>query len=276
MAVIVKRPMTPGTKFAVSLDYSDLTTQKPEKSLLAVLKKNAGRDVMGRVSVQGRGGGSRKHYRIIDFKRNKDGVPARVSSIEYDPCRNANICLLRYMDGEKRYILAPDGIHSGDKIESGPNAEIRVGNAMPLKSIPVGTFVHNIELVPGGGGKLVRAAGGQAQLLAKEGAYAILKFPSSEQRVIHVECRATIGQVGNLDFKNRRLGKAGKMRFLGRRPHVRGVAKNPCDHPHGGGEGRSGIGRKSPMTPWGKPALGVKTRRKRHRFDSQILQRRGK
>ena len=274
MAIVIKSPLTPGQRGQISDDYEDITRVEPERSLIVPLKKNAGRDNSGRISSRHRGGGNRQFYRIIDFKRDKDNVAAEVLSIEYDPCRNLRIALLRYDDGEKRYILAPLGIGVGDKISSGEEVEIKVGNAMPLKNIPIGTFIHNVELTKGEGGKLARSAGAVVQLSAKQDRYAIVRLPSGEQRMVHIECRATIGQLGNVDAKNIRKGKAGKTRHMGRRPKVRGVAMNPCDHPHGGGEGRSGIGRVRPVSPEGKPALGHKTRRKRNVTDRFILIRR--
>ncbi len=276
MGIKERKPVTPGQRFAALDTYEDITKKEPEKSLISPLSKCGGRDNAGRVSVRSRGGGNKIFYRIIDFKRDKDGVPAKVVSIEYDPNRNCRIALLEYEDGERRYILAPDTLAVGSLVESGEDVEIKVGNSLPIKNIPIGTFVHNVELKRGEGGKLARSAGGQVQLIAKEGNYAILKLPSSEQRMVHINCRATIGQVGNLDIKNIALGKAGKSRHIGRRPHVRGVAMNPCDHPHGGGEGRSGIGRKHPVSPTGKPALGYKTRKKRKPSDRFILVRRAK
>ena len=273
MALKQKRPITPGQRFRIADDYDDLTKRVPEKSLLERLPKKAGRDWRGRISMRHRGGGNKIMYRMIDFKRNKD-MPAKVVGIEYDPNRNARIALLQYEDGEKRYIIAPIGVKDGDALNSGAEAEIRPGNALPLKSIPLGTIVHNIELEPGVGGKMARAAGAGVTLLAKEKGYAILKMPSGEQRMVLLTCRATIGQVGNVESKNIRKGKAGKSRHIGRRPHVRGVVMNPCDHPHGGGEGKSGIGLKSPVTPWGKPTLGKKTRKPKRHSDRLILGRR--
>ncbi len=274
MPVKARRSLTNGQRFRVDLDYGDLTTDKPERSLLKKIAKNAGRDVKGRISMRHRGGGNKQQYRMIDFKRTKDGIPAKVASIEYDPYRNSFIALLHYIDGEKRYILAPLGVKVGDAIQSGPDADVKPGNALPIKNIPVGTMIHNIEMAAGKGGALARSAGAFASLVAKEGQYATIKLPSGEQRLIHIECRATIGQLGNLDHKNIVLGSAGKMRHLGRRPGVRGVAMNPCDHPHGGGEGRSPIGRPSPVSPWGQPALGFKTRKKRRISDRFIIMRR--
>lgn len=274
MALRQKNPTSPGTRFQIVDDYSDITKKCPEKSLLAPLYQKAGRDWQGRVSMRHRGGGNKQHYRIIDFKRDKDNIPARVVGTEYDPNRNCRIALLEYEDKEKRYILAPLGLNIGDAVMSGEEVDIRPGNALPLRSIPIGTVVHNVELEPARGGKLARSAGAGLILLAKESVYAIVKMPSGERRMIHLSCRATVGQVGNLDAKNIVLGKAGKKRHLGRRPEVRGVAMNPCDHPHGGGEGKSGIGLKHPVSPWGKPALGGKTRKPRRRSDRFILTRR--
>lgn len=274
MALRQKNPRTPGQRFQIVDDYSDITSNKPEKSLIKLLKKKSGRDSSGRISMRHRGGGNRKMYRMVDFKRDKDNIAAEVITIEYDPNRNARIALLKYSDGEKRYIIAPLGLIVGSQVISGQEAEIEVGNCMPLSQIPVGTTVHNVELQRGRGGQLARGAGVGIMLLAKEAGYAIVKMPSGEQRMIHLDCRATIGQVGNFDAKNVRLGKAGKSRYLGRRPHVRGAAMNPCDHPHGGGEGKAGAGRPSPLTPWGKKTLGYKTRRGKRRSDRFILARR--
>ena len=252
--------------------FEEITRSKPEKSLLRPQKSKAGRNNQGRITARHRGGGHKQQYRVIDFKRNKLGVPAKVFSIEYDPNRSARIALLHYVDGEKRYIIAPNGLRVGDMVMSGPDAEIRVGNALPLRSIPSGTVIHNIEMQLGRGGQLVRSAGGAAQLMAKEGDYALVRLPSGEQRLIHINCMATIGQVGNLDHENIRIGKAGRSRHLGRRPHVRGSVMNPVDHPHGGGEGRHPIGGQ-PQTPWGKPALGFRTR-KNKLSDKFIVRRR--
>lgn len=274
MPVKERRSLTNGQRFRVDLDYSDITASKPEKSLLIKIGKTAGRDWRGRVSSRHRGGGNKRSYRLVDFKRNKDGIPAKVASIEYDPYRNAFIALLHYIDGEKRYILAPLGLKVGDIISSGPDVDVKPGNALPIKNIPVGTMLHSVELSAGKGGALARSAGAFVSLVAKEGKYATVKLPSGEQRLVHIECRATVGQVGNLDDKNVVLGRAGGMRHLGRRPAVRGVAMNPCDHPHGGGEGRSPIGMSSPMTPWGKPTLGYKTRKKRRISERFIIMRR--
>ncbi|NLZ94032.1 MAG: 50S ribosomal protein L2 [Firmicutes bacterium] len=274
MAVKKFVPTSPGRRFMTVRTFEEITTSKPEKSLLAPLKKKAGRNAQGRITVRHHGGGHKRKYRIIDFKRNKDGVPATVATIEYDPNRSANIALLHYADGEKRYILAPVGVTVGTKLLSGPGADIKPGNALPLKDIPVGTLIHNIELKIGKGGQLVRSAGAAAQLMAKEGKYAQVRLPSGEVRLISQECKATIGQVGNLEHENITIGKAGRSRWLGKRPAVRGVVMNPVDHPHGGGEGKSPIGRKSPVTPWGKPTLGYKTRKKNKKSDQFIVRRR--
>ncbi|MBC7326684.1 50S ribosomal protein L2 [bacterium] len=267
------KPTTPGRRTATFPTFEEITKKEPEKSLVRPLKRTGGRNNQGVITTRFRGGGSKRLYRIIDFKRDKDGIPAKVIAIEYDPCRTAYIALLQYADGEKRYILAPDGLKVGDTVMSGPDAPQKVGNALPLRNIALGTIIHNIELVPGGGGKLVRAAGASAQLMAKEGDYAQVKLPSGEIRLIHLDCKATIGQVGNIDHENVKLGKAGRSRYLGRRPHVRGSAMTPRDHPHGGGEGKAPIGMPHPKTPWGKPARGVKTRRNK-KTDQFILQRR--
>lgn len=273
MSVKGFKPYAPGRRFMTVSDFADITTDKPERSLTERLKKHAGRNNQGRLTVRHQGGGHRRLYRLIDFKRNKDNVPAKVASVEYDPNRSARIALLHYVDGEKRYILAPNGLKAGDVIMSGETADIKVGNALPLKSIPVGTMLHNIEMKIGKGGQLVRSAGTAAQLMAKEGDYALLRLPSGELRKVHVNCRATIGQVGNLEHENITIGKAGRSRWLGIRPANRGVAMNPVDHPHGGGEGRSPVGRKHPVTPWGKHAIGAKTRRK-NASDKLIVKRR--
>lgn len=276
MAVKKYRPTSPAIRHMTVLDFSEITTDKPEKSLLTDLKKSGGRNVYGRITVRHRGGGHKRKYRIIDFKRDKDGVPAKVASIEYDPNRSANIALLNYADGEKRYIIAPLGLGVGDTVISGADADIKSGNALPLSNIPVGTIIHNIELKPGKGGQMVRAAGNAAQLMAKEGDYAQIKLPSGEVRLVRLECKATIGQVGNLEYENITIGKAGRKRNMGIRPTVRGSAMNPVDHPHGGGEGRAPIGRPSPVTPWGKPTLGYKTRKKNKASDKLIVKRRKK
>ncbi len=270
MGLKKRNPVTPGQRFQIADDFSDVTKKKPEKSLLSPLERAAGRDWRGRVSSRHRGGGNKRMYRVVDFTRDKD-LPAKVIGFEYDPNRNARIALLEYEDGEKRYILAPLGLAVGDVVQSGAEVDIRPGNALPLNSIPVGTMIHNVELEPGAGGRLARSAGSGVMLVAKEGDYAIVKLPSGEQRMVHLSCRATIGQVGNVDAKNVILGKAGRRRHLGRRPHVRGVVMNPCDHPHGGGEGKSPIGKKHPVTPWGKPALGKISRKPRKRSDRFIL-----
>ena len=276
MAVKKFRPTSPGIRHMTVLDYSGITTDKPEKSLVTDLKKSGGRNVYGRITVRHRGGGHKRKYRIIDFKRDKDGVPAKVATIEYDPNRSANIALLNYADGEKRYIIAPLGLNVGDIVVSGEDVDIKPGNALPLSSIPVGTIIHNIELKPGKGAQLVRAAGNSAQLMAKEGDYAQIKLPSGEVRMIRQECRATVGQVGNLDHENITIGKAGRKRNLGIRPTVRGSAMNPVDHPHGGGEGKAPIGRPAPVTPWGKPTIGYKTRKKNKDSDKFIVKHRKK
>lgn len=259
MPVRQYRPTSPGRRGMSVSTFEEITKTKPEKSLTVRLKKHSGRNNQGRITVRHRGGGAKRAYRLIDFKRNKLGVPAKVAAIEYDPNRSARIALLHYVDGEKRYIIAPVGLKVGDRVEAGPEADIRVGNALPLKNIPAGTTIHNIELTRGRGGQMVRGAGAGAQLMAKEGDYALIRLPSGEQRRVHILCMATIGQVGNTDHENISIGKAGRSRHMGRRPAVRGSAMNPRDHPHGGGEGRSPIGGQ-PQTPWGKPALGYKTR----------------
>ena len=263
MAVKRFKPITPGTRFKTVSSFDEVTKACPEKSLLVAIRHTAGRNNYGRITVRQRGGGNKTKYRIIDFKRNKDNVPAKVAAIEYDPNRTAYIALLHYADGEKRYILAPLGLSVGDTVVSGPTADIKAGNALPLSEIPVGTLVHNIEMQPGKGGQIAKTAGASAQLMAKEGKYATLKLPSGEMRYILARCKATVGQVGNLDHELISLGKAGRKRHMGRRPEVRGVVMNPNDHPHGGGEGKSPIGRPTPVTPWGKPTLGYKTRKKR-------------
>lgn len=264
-------PTSPGRRFMTVRTFQEITTTEPEKSLLEPLKNKAGRNAQGRITVRHQGGGHKRKYRIIDFKRDKVGVPAKVATIEYDPNRSANIALLHYADGEKRYILAPVGITVGTAILAGAGADIKPGNAMPLKAIPVGTLIHNIELKVGKGGQMVRSAGASAQLMAKEGKYAHVRLPSGEVRLVSQECNATIGQVGNLEHENITIGKAGRSRWLGKRPTVRGSAMNPVDHPHGGGEGKAPIGRKSPVTPWGKPTLGYKTRKKNKKSDQYIL-----
>ena len=274
MAVKKFNPTSPARRFMTVSSFEEITASKPEKSLVKSLKKHAGRNSYGRITVRHRGGGAKKKYRIIDFKRNKDGIPAVVQTIEYDPNRSANIALIQYEDGVKAYILAPNGLTVGTTLLSGEGADIKPGNAMEIAQIPVGTMIHNIELAPGKGGQLVRAAGNAAQLMAKEGEYAQVRLPSGEVRKIRMNCRATIGQVGNLEHENISIGKAGRKRHMGWRPTVRGVVMNPNDHPHGGGEGKSPIGRPSPVTPWGKPALGLKTRKKKNKSDKFIVKRR--
>ena len=276
MAVKSFKPYSAGRRFMTVASFDEITTDRPEKSLTERLKKNGGRNQQGRLTVRHQGGGHKRLYRIIDFKRTKDGIPARVATIEYDPNRSARIALLNYVDGEKRYILAPNGLKVGDMVESGPEADIKVGNALPLKNIPVGTTVHAVELKIGKGAQLVRSAGTSAQLMAKEGNYALLRMPSGELRKVHINCRATIGEVGNLEHENITLVKAGRSRWLGIRPENRGVAMNPNDHPHGGGEGRSPVGRKNPVTKWGKCAMGTKTRRKNKASESLIVKHRTK
>ncbi len=275
MAIKTYKPTSPGRRGMTGLTFDEITREEPERSLVRPLRKRAGRNVQGRITVRHRGGGHKRQYRVIDFRRDRIGIPARVASIEYDPNRSARIALLVYADGEKRYIIAPLGLQVGDTVMSGPDAEVRVGNALPLERIPLGTLVHNIELAAGRGGQLVRAAGTSAQVLAKEGLYVTLRLPSGEMRLVRKECMATIGQVGNVDHGNVKLGKAGRKRWLGWRPTVRGSAMTPRDHPHGGGEGRSPIGMSGPKSPWGKPTLGKKTRRNKM-TDKYIVRRRGK
>ena len=274
MSIKLFKPTTNARRNMSVTDYSELSKVAPEKSLLKPLKKNSGRNSYGRITVRHRGGGNRRKYRVIDFKRTKFDVKATVKTLEYDPNRSAHIALIEYADGEKAYILAPVGLKVGDTVVAGPSADIKPGNALPLTNIPVGTFIHNVELYPGKGGQLARAAGNAAQLMAKEGVYALLRLPSGELRNVPVECMATIGQVGNLDHENVKIGKAGRTRHMGIRPTVRGSVMNPNDHPHGGGEGKSPIGRPGPVTPWGKPALGYKTRAKKNRSDKLIVKRR--
>ena len=274
MAVKGFKPTTPGRRTMMVPTFEEITKTTPEKSLTISLKSTGGRNAQGRITTRFRGGGVKRKYRIIDFKRDKDGVLAKVASIEYDPYRTSYIALLHYVDGEKRYIIAPNGLKVGDMVESGADADIKTGNALPLRVIPVGTTVHNIEMVPGKGGQLARSAGTSAQLMAKEGKYAQLRLPSGEFRLVSIDSKATIGQVGNLSHELVRLGKAGKSRYLGRRPSVRGSAMNPVDHPHGGGEGRAPIGRPSPMTPWGKKAMGLKTRKKNKKSNKYIVRSR--
>ena len=267
-------PYTPSRRNMTVSTFDEITKKTPEKSLLDTKKKNAGRNSYGRITVRHQGGGNRQKYRIIDFKRKKDNMEAQVIGIEYDPNRTSNIALIQYEDGEKAYILAPVGLTNGDKVISGENVDIKPGNCLPIANIPVGTLIHNIELNPGQGGKMVKAAGGEAQLMAKEGEYAHVRLPSGEMRLVRAKCRATIGTIGNLDHANIKLGKAGRTRHLGIRPTVRGSVMNPVDHPHGGGEGRAPVGHSGPLTPWGKPALGYKTRKKNNKTDKYIVKRR--
>ncbi|MBQ9278146.1 MAG: 50S ribosomal protein L2 [Lachnospiraceae bacterium] len=274
MGIKTYNPYTPSRRNMTGLDFEEITTSTPEKSLLAKKKKTAGRNNQGKITVRHHGGGNRQKYRIIDFKRNKDDIPAKVASIEYDPNRTANIALLHYADGEKAYIIAPVGLKVGDELMNGAKAEVKVGNCLPLSEIPVGTEIHNIELYPGKGGQLVRSAGNSAQLMAKEGKYATLRLPSGEMRMVPIICRATIGQVGNIEHGLVNVGKAGRTRHMGIRPTVRGSVMNPNDHPHGGGEGRTSIGRPGPSTPWGKPALGLKTRKKNKQSNKLIIRTR--
>ena len=274
MGIKTYRPYTPSRRHMTGSDFSEITKTAPEKSLVVSLSKTAGRNNQGKITVRHRGGGAKKKYRIIDFKRNKDGIPATVIGIEYDPNRTANIALISYADGQKAYILAPAGLTDGMKVMNGPEAEVRVGNCLPLANIPVGTQVHNIELHPGKGGQLVRSAGMSAQLMAKEGKYATLRLPSGEMRMVPINCRATVGVIGNGDHSLINIGKAGRKRHMGIRPTVRGSVMNPNDHPHGGGEGKTGIGRPGPCTPWGKPALGLKTRKKNKPSNKLIVRRR--
>ena len=275
MAVKKYKPYTPSRRFMTTASFEEITASKPEKSLTKPLKRKGGRNQQGKLTVRHQGGGAKRLYRVIDWKRTKDGIPATVQTIEYDPNRSARIALVAYADGEKRYILAPHGLKVGDKIESGENSDIKIGCCLPLKNIPVGTEVHNIELKIGKGAQIVRSAGGVAQLMAKEGDWATLRLPSGEMRKVHINCRATIGTVGNLEHENITIGKAGRNRHMGKRPEVRGTAMNPNDHPHGGGEGRSPVGRKHPVTKWGKCAMGAKTRRKKA-SDKFIVKRRNK
>jgi large subunit ribosomal protein L2 len=275
MAIKTYKPTTPARRQMTMTDFSGLSKVEPEKSLLEPLKKFSGRNNHGRITVRHRGGGNRRKYRWIDFKRKKHDIPAEVMTREYDPNRSAHIALLQYKDGEKRYIIAPNLLKVGDTVMSGPSADIKPGNALPLVNIPVGTFIHNVELYPGKGAQIARSAGISAQLMAKEGKLALIRMPSGELRNVPVNCMASIGQVGNTDHENQNIGKAGRKRHMGIRPTVRGSVMNPCDHPHGGGEGKSPIGRPGPVTPWGKPALGYKTRAKHHRSDKFIVKRRG-
>ena len=274
MGIKTYSPYTPSRRHMTGSDFKEITTNKPEKSLVVSLKKNSGRNNQGKITVRHQGGGYRTKYRLVDFKRNKDGIPAKVMTIEYDPNRTANIALICYADGQKAYILAPYGLKVGDTLMNGETAEVRLGNCLPLSNIPVGSSIHNIELYPGKGGQLVRSAGNSAQLMAKEGKYATLRLPSGEMRMVPIGCRATIGQVGNIDHELINVGKAGRKRHMGIRPTVRGSVMNPNDHPHGGGEGRTSIGRPGPVTPWGKPALGLKTRKKSKQSNKLIIRRR--
>ncbi|MDI9481569.1 MAG: 50S ribosomal protein L2 [Bacillota bacterium] len=274
MSIKKYKPTSPARRHMTVSTFEEITKKKPEKSLLLPNKKSGGRNSYGRITVRFRGGGTKQKYRIIDFKRDKDNIPAKVASIEYDPNRSANIALLNYKDGEKRYILAPLGLNVGDTVMSGEKADIRTGNALPLTKIPLGSIIHNIELKPGKGGQLVRSAGNMAQLMAREGKYAQIRLPSGEVRMVSVNCKATIGQIGNVENENISIGKAGRKRWMGRRPHVRGVVMNPSDHPHGGGEGKSPIGMPSPVTPWGKPTLGYKTRKKNKQSNKFIVKKR--
>ena len=274
MGIKTYTPYTPSRRHMTGSDFKEITASKPEKSLVVSLKKNSGRNNQGKITVRHQGGGYRTKYRLVDFKRNKDGVPAKVMTIEYDPNRTANIALICYADGQKAYILAPYGLKVGDTLMNGETAEVRLGNCLPLANIPVGSSIHNIELYPGKGGQLVRSAGNSAQLMAKEGKYATLRLPSGEMRMVPLVCRATIGVVGNVDHNLVNIGKAGRKRHMGIRPTVRGSVMNPNDHPHGGGEGKTGIGRPGPCTPWGKPALGLKTRKKNKQSNKLIVRRR--
>lgn len=274
MAIKKYKPTSAGLRSMSVLSYAEITKKAPEKSLTAPLKKSGGRNNQGRTTLRFRGGGNKRKYRIIDFKRNKEGIPGKVAAIEYDPNRTANIALIHYVDGEKRYILAPLGLKVGDTVEAGPEADIVIGNALQLKDIPVGTTIHNIEMKPGKGAQLVRTAGAEAQLAGKEGKYGIVRLPSGEIRRIDIRCKATIGRVGNIEHELVTVGKAGKTRHMGKKPHVRGSAMNPVDHPHGGGEGRAPVGRPQPMTPWGKKSRGVKTRDNKKKSNKQIIRRR--
>ena len=276
MGIKKYNPTTPGLRGMTTSTFEEITASKPEKGLTKTFKKHSGRNARGKITVRHRGGGTRLRYRMVDFKRDKDGIPAKVKTIEYDPGRSANIALLFYADGEKRYIIAPDKLKVGDTVMSGEGSDIVDGNALPLKNIPVGTVIHNIEMKPGKGAQMVRSAGVKAQLMAKEGNYAQVRLPSGEVRLVRIECKATIGEVGNGDHQNIKIGKAGRKRNMGIRPTVRGSVMNPNDHPHGGGEGKAGIGRPGPVTPWGKPALGYKTRKKNKPSDKYIVKKRGK
>ncbi len=276
MAIRKFKPTSPALRQMTALTFEDITKKTPEKGLTTSLSKTAGRNTHGRITTRHRGGGAKRKYRIIDFKRDKEGVPGKVAAIEYDPNRTANIALIHYLDGAKSYILAPNKLKVGDMIESGPEADIKVGNSLPLRFIPVGTTVHNVELKPGKGGQLARSAGSSAQLMAKEGKYVQVRLPSGEHRLINIDCRATVGQVGNVAHELVTVGKAGRSRHMGKRPHVRGSAMNPVDHPHGGGEGRAPVGRPSPMTPWGRKSRGVKTRKRNKKSNEYIVRKRTK
>ncbi|QHS23944.1 50S ribosomal protein L2 [Virgibacillus sp. MSP4-1] len=276
MAIKKFKPTSNGRRNMSASDFAEITTNKPEKTLLAPLSKRAGRNNQGRLTTRHQGGGHKRKYRIIDFKRDKDGIPGRVATVEYDPNRSANIALIHYADGEKRYILAPKGLKVGDEIQSGQGADIKTGNALELKDIPVGTIIHNVELKPGRGGQLVRSAGAQAQILGREGKYVLVRLASGETRMVLSSCRATVGQVGNIEHELITVGKAGRTRWQGKRPTVRGSVMNPVDHPHGGGEGRAPVGLPSPMSPWGKPTLGLKTRKRNKPSDKYIVRRRKK
>ncbi|MUV38085.1 50S ribosomal protein L2 [Lentibacillus sp. JNUCC-1] len=276
MAIKKFKPITNGRRNMSVLDFSEITTDTPEKSLLAPKSKRGGRNHQGKLTVRHQGGGHKRQYRLIDFKRDKDGIPGRVATVEYDPNRTANIALIHYADGEKRYILAPKGLKVGQEIESGENADIKVGNALPLANIPVGTIIHNVELKPGRGGQLARSAGAEAQVLGREGKYTLVRLASGEVRLVLTTCRATVGQVGNIEHELVRVGKAGRSRWLGKRPTVRGSVMNPNDHPHGGGEGRAPIGMPSPVSPWGKPTIGYKTRQRNKPSDKYIVRKRKK
>lgn len=276
MAVKKYSPTSPAKRFMTVSGFEEISKKEPEKNLLKPKKKKGGRNVYGRITVRHRGGGTKQKYRVIDFKRDKDDIQAKVAAIEYDPNRTANIALLHYIDGEKRYIIAPVGLRVGDMVESGKNADIKPGNSLPLSNIPIGTTIHNVELKPGKGAQLVRSAGNAAQLMAKEGKHAQIRLPSGEVRMVEISCKASIGQISNIENKNITIGKAGRKRWMGFRPSVRGVAMNPVDHPHGGGEGKSPIGRPSPVTPWGVPTLGYKTRKKNKKSDKFIVKKRGR
>lgn len=276
MSIKKYKPTSPAIRHMTISSFENISKKKPEKSLMARRNRKAGRNAHGKITIRHRGGGAKRKYRLVDFKRNKDGIPGKVASIEYDPNRTANVALIHYVDGEKRYIIAPNGLKVGDEIESGQDADIKTGNTLQLRYIPMGTTIHNIELKPGKGAQLVRTAGAEAQLMGKEGSYGLVKLPSGETRLIRLDCRATVGQVGNIEHENTTIGKAGKSRHLGIRPTVRGSAMNPNDHPHGGGEGRTPIGMPSPLSPWGKPTLGYKTRKKNKKSNEHIIRKRNR